>query len=143
MLELYHLYLRVICHGPSNKLLRVFNNESIEEYCQRSYTIATGNATSKELPNTVSKSFINLCLSHIMNSFSRRSKKYFKRIERTFVMDCCSLLANADTWGSFKETFLHIIVVLFSPTTNSDYHSSYIYLKQKNSKLGEEGRRVM
>ena len=29
--------------------LRIFNNESIEEYCQRSYTIATGNATSKEL----------------------------------------------------------------------------------------------
>ena len=77
--------------------LRVFNNESIEEYCQRSYMIATGNATSKRLPTTVSKTFIHLCLSHVMNSFSRRSKRYFKRIERIFAMYGCSLLANSDT----------------------------------------------
>ena len=118
--------------------LRVFNNELIEEYCRRSYTIATGNATSKELPTIVSKTFIQLRLSHVMNSFSRRSERYFKRIERTFVIYCCSLLANTDTWVSFKETFHHIIVVLLSPTTNSDYHSSYIYLKQKISKIGED-----
>ena len=118
--------------------LRVFNNESIDEYCQRSYTIVTGNGTSKELPTMVSKTFIHLCLSHVMNSFSIRSKRYFKRIERTFVMYCCSLLANADPWGSFKETFHHIIVVLLSATTNNDYHSSYVYLKQKISKTGED-----
>ena len=40
--------------------------------------------------------------------------------------------------GSSKETFHHIIVALLSPTANSDYHSSYIYLKQKISKIGEE-----
>ena len=49
--------------------LRVFNNESIEEYYQRSYIIATRNATSKELPTTVSKTFIHLCPSHVMNIF--------------------------------------------------------------------------
>ena len=79
------------CHmsWPTIKAaLRVFDNESIEEYCQRSYTIATGNTTSKELPTTVSKTFILLLLSHFMNSFSRRSKRYFKRIERTSVMYC-------------------------------------------------------
>ena len=86
--------------------LRVFNNESIEEYYQRSYIIATGNATSKELPTTVSKTFIHLCPSHVMNIFFRRSKRYFKRIERTFVMHCCSLLANADTWGPPKKPFI-------------------------------------
>ena len=77
--------------------LRVFNNESIEEYCQRSYTIATGNATSKELLTTVSKTFIHLYLSHVINRFSRRSQRYFKRIERTFATYWCSLLANTDT----------------------------------------------
>ena len=40
--------------------------------------------------------------------------------------------------GSSKETFHHIIVALLSPTANSDCHSSYIYLKQKISKIGEE-----
>ena len=49
----------------------------------------------------------------------------------------CSLPANADTWESFKETFHHTVVLL-SPTTNSDYHSSYIYLKRKISKIGED-----
>ena len=86
--------------------LRVFNNESIEEYCQRSYTIATGNATSKEPLTTVSKTFIHLYLSHVINRFSRRSKRYFKRIERTFATYWCSLLANADTWGLSKNPFI-------------------------------------
>ena len=31
-----------------------------------------------------------------------------------------------------------ITVVLLSPTTNSDYHSSYIYLKRKISKIAED-----
>lgn len=48
-------------------------------------------------------------------------------------MYCCSLLANADTWRSFKETFHYIIVVLLSPTTNGDYH-----IMQSISKIGEE-----
>ena len=40
--------------------------------------------------------------------------------------------------GSLKKTFRHIIVALLLSTVNSDYHSSYIYLKQKFSKIGEE-----
>ena len=79
--------------------LRVFDNESIEEYYQRSYIIATANAISKELTTTVSKTFIHLFPSHVMNTFFRRSKRCFKRIERTFVIHCCSLLANAGTWA--------------------------------------------
>ena len=41
----------------------VFNNKSIEKYCQRSYVIATRNAGSKELPISVSKTLIHFCLS--------------------------------------------------------------------------------
>ena len=62
-------------------VLRVFNNESIEEYCQRSFKIATGVVAWKELPTTVSKTFIQLCLSHDMNSFLASEKSTSKELK--------------------------------------------------------------
>ena len=50
----------------------VFNNKSIEKYCQRSYVIVTRNTGSKEQPISVSRNLIHFCLSHVLNSFYRR-----------------------------------------------------------------------
>ena len=49
--------------------VRPFNNESIEEYIGRSYKIATGKASTRELPVKPSKLFEHFCLSHIMHAF--------------------------------------------------------------------------
>ena len=60
-------------------LIEAFNKETLEEYICRSYTIVSGDASSKELPLLRRKTYVHISLCHAMKSFSRRIGKLFKK----------------------------------------------------------------
>ena len=58
--------------------IREFSMESLTEYLNRTYRIITGKALHEDLHKT----FIHICLAHVMNMNRREALKIFKRTQK-------------------------------------------------------------
>ena len=75
-------------------LIGAFNKETLEEYILRSFTIASGTASTKELPINPSKTFVHLSLCHVMKAFAKKIGECFRQ-EKEFLKFSMRVLANA------------------------------------------------
>ena len=89
----------------------IFNNESIEEYLVRSYTILSGKATDSELPVDKVKTFVHISLCHVMKAFAKKANKCFKG-DKNFIKFSLSLLANAFTYPDILDICKHFFTIL-------------------------------
>ena len=95
----------------------VFNNESVEEYIGRSYTILSGKATNNDLPVNKIKTFVHISLCHIMKAFAKKVNKCFKE-DRNFIKFSLSLFANALTYSDIFDISKHFFTILLCKFTN-------------------------
>ena len=80
----------------------VFMKLTLQEYIDSCYKIVGGLASKKELPKEERSLTIQLCLAHTMKIFSFHINKYLPKC-KTFIIIACSLIANSETIGEFKE----------------------------------------
>ena len=92
-----------------NSILRTFNNENLNDYIHRCWAIVSGKGKAHDL----SKSFIHLCLSHVMKAFKRKLMTIYKN-NFHFGMYALSLLANVTSIDELKEQIYDLIVILMS-----------------------------
>ena len=95
----------------------VFNNESVEEYIGRSYTILSGKATINDLPVDKIKTFVHISLCHIMKAFAKKVNKCFKE-DRNFIKFSLRLFANALTYSDILDISKHFFTILLCKFTN-------------------------
>ena len=96
----------------------VFNNESVEEYIGRSYTILSGKATNNDLPVDKIKTFTHISLCHIMKAFTKKVNKCFKE-DRNFIKFSLSLFANVLTYSDIFDISKHFFTILLCKFTKS------------------------
>lgn len=112
-------------------LIEAFNNESIEEYLARSFSILSGKATSTELPSKKRKTFLHISLCHVMKAFSNKVNEHFK-VERSLIKYVVSLLANSTTLFDSFDTLKSFFKMLLSKYSN-DCIDAKNYLEDKAS----------
>ena len=95
----------------------VFNNESVEEYIGRSYTILSGKATNNDLHVDKIKTFVHISLCHVMKAFAKKVNKCFKD-DQNFIKYSLSLLANMLTYSDIFDIIKHFFMILLCKFTN-------------------------
>ena len=120
-------------------LIETFNNESIEEYLARSFSILSGKATSTELPFKKRKTFLHISLCHVMKAFSNKVNEHFgrkkvegRKVERSLIKYVVSLLANSTTLFDSFDTLKSFFKILLSKYSN-DCIDAKNYLEEKAS----------
>ena len=116
-------------------LIGAFNKESLEDYICRSFRIASGEATSEDLPVNRPKTFVHLSLCHIMKAFAKRIGECLSK-DKEFLKYSMSVLANAGNLKDIFDIFKNIFTVLMTQSA-SNCIDARNYLHEKMSRIEE------
>ena len=117
-------------------LIACFNKETLEENIDRSFRIASGVASHKELPTMPPKTFVHLSLCHVMKAFAKKIGKCFTK-DKEFITFAMSVLVNAGNLADTFDIYEHIFVVLLSKYLTKDCLDSKQYLSDKMTNIEE------
>ncbi|CAF4249402.1 unnamed protein product [Rotaria sp. Silwood2] len=116
--------------------LRVFNEETYQQFFERAYRIVNHQA----IENDLSKTIIHACLSHFMLDMRKRTNKYLPEDIREFAMWCMALLVNTNLWNDMKENWRLICEVFmsYSTTETFQFKQSYSVLLKRISHISND-----
>ncbi|CAF4150543.1 unnamed protein product [Rotaria sp. Silwood2] len=96
--------------------LRVFNDETYQQFLARAYRIVN----NKAIRNDLSKTNIHACLSHFMLDMRKRVNRYLPEDIREVAMWSIALLVNTNTWPEMKQNWRLICQVFLSYSTDDN-----------------------
>ncbi|CAF4730871.1 unnamed protein product, partial [Rotaria sp. Silwood2] len=113
--------------------LRIWNNETMNDFLNRAYRIITSNATDSDLQKTN----IHACLAHVLLDARNIINKYIPERFRNFAMWCIALLVNTSVWCEFMNNW-QLICFVFLELHLGEKHINVSYqdaLMDKISKI--------
>ncbi|CAF5126582.1 unnamed protein product, partial [Rotaria sp. Silwood1] len=87
--------------------IKVWNNEKMQDFLDRSYRIVNGDATNEDLQLTN----IHACMAHVLIDTRRTINKFIIKEYRELAIWSIALLINSCTWIEFKHNWQLICLV--------------------------------
>ncbi|CAF4583183.1 unnamed protein product [Rotaria socialis] len=108
--------------------LRVWNNESMNDFLNRAYRIVTDKCTDSD----IEKTNIHACLAHVLLDSRKIINKFVPETFRVLAMWSIALLINTSTWNEFVHNwqlicFVFIQLHLGEENVNKDHQNALIY----------------
>ncbi|CAF1463253.1 unnamed protein product, partial [Rotaria sordida] len=102
--------------------LKVWNNEKMQDFLDRSYRIVNGDATNEDLKLTN----IHACMAHVLIDTRRTINKFIIKEYREIAIWSIALLINSCTWIEFKYNW-KIICLVFLEIHRGEKHTKQKY----------------